>query len=204
MRGRMALSKYDSTPETTNFARIARAILGPCADVLRDVLTKEISPPDLKRKLQKYLLICKKPQISQTQITLVNNEDYSEFDISLIYFLFRNTCSLSPHKKQWGVMPDPNDDSVSANIERIRILRNEWGHSTDLSLSKSDFEQRWKSISQIVKDLEVYLGTATVYQDALNNLKDCCMDPESIHNYIQEVLIVQQLENDVNNLKGNR
>lgn len=199
----MVLSKYDSTRETTNFARIARAILGPCADVLRDVLTKEISPSDLKRELNKYLLICKKPLISKEQIHLVNNGDYSKFDISLIYFLLRNTCSIPPHTEGWGKPPDPSDKSLSANVERIRILRNEWGHSTDSSLSDSDFKQSWKNIFEIIKDLEVYLGTATVYQEALNKLETCCMDPESIQTYIQEILNVKQFKNDVTKLKGN-
>ncbi|XP_065924577.1 uncharacterized protein [Magallana gigas] len=197
----MALSKYESTRETTNFARIARAILGPCADVLRDVLTKEISPPELKRELHKHLLNCKTPPISQKQKQLVNNGDYSKFDISLIYFLLRNTCSIPPHPKGWGNPPDPSDKSLSANLERIRFLRNEWGHSTDLSLTEPDFERNWKNIFEIVKDLEGYLGTATVYQDALKKLKICCMDPHSIQLYIQKLLIVEQLENDVTNLK---
>lgn len=43
----MSLSKYESTQETTNFARVARIILGPCTDVLRAVLAKEITPLNL-------------------------------------------------------------------------------------------------------------------------------------------------------------
>lgn len=43
----MFLSKYESTKETTNFARVARIILGPFTDVLRAVLAKEITPLNL-------------------------------------------------------------------------------------------------------------------------------------------------------------
>lgn len=70
----MALSKYDSTRETTNLARIARAILGPCVDVLRDVLTKEITPQDLKKEINKYP---DKYRISKHQKQVVKNGDYS-------------------------------------------------------------------------------------------------------------------------------
>lgn len=169
----MALSKYESTRETTNFARIARAILGPCADVLRDVLTKEISPPELKRELHKYLLNCKTPPISQKQKQLVNNGDYSKFDISLIYFLLRNTCSIPPHPKGWGTPPDPSDKSLSANVERIRFLRNEWGHSTDLSLTEPDFERNWKNIFEIVKDLEDLLYGSGFNRALHTKIVDC-------------------------------
>lgn len=196
---RMALSKYDSTRETTNLARIARAILGPCVDVLRDVLTKEITPQDLKKEINKYP---DKYRISKHQKQVVNNGDYSKFDISLLYMFLRNLGSIPEHKNKWGTDPDPYDKSVSANIERIRNLRNKWGHFTDLSLSDSDFEQQWKIIFQTVKDLEGYLGATTEYQDALNNLKTCGMDPDSIQAYIKKLLLVEQLVNDLGDLKG--
>uniref|UniRef100_A0A8W8IKW1 DZIP3-like HEPN domain-containing protein n=1 Tax=Magallana gigas TaxID=29159 RepID=A0A8W8IKW1_MAGGI len=111
-------------------------------------------------------------------------------------------CSIPQHKNNWGNDPELTDKSVSANIERIRILRNEWyGHATDFSLSDSDFEQRWNHISQIVKELEGYLGTATKYQDTLIELKSCCMDPDSIQPYIDKLLAVEGLQTDVTNLK---
>lgn len=176
----MSLSKYESTPGTTHHARITRVLLGPCIDALREVLAKEISPPDLKKKVKTYINDNRKPAISEQQKRLVYGKNYSVFDVTLLYFLLRNMCSIPPHKNKWGNNPDPTDKSVSANIERLRILRNEWhGHGTDFSLSDSEFEQRWKHISQIVKDLEGYLGTATKYQDILVKLKTCCMDSGS-------------------------
>eukprot|EP00105_Crassostrea_gigas_P036963 XP_019921111.1 PREDICTED: uncharacterized protein LOC105324390 isoform X1 [Crassostrea gigas] len=199
---RMPLSKYESTRGTTHLARIARALLGPCIDALREVLAKEISPPDLERKVKAYIHQNKKPSISKQQKQLVYGKNYSVFDVTLLYFLLRNMSSIPQHKNNWGNDPELTDKSVSANIERIRILRNEWyGHATDFSLSDSDFEQRWNHISQIVKELEGYLGTATKYQDTLIELKSCCMDPDSIQPYIDKLLAVEGLQTDVTNLK---
>eukprot|EP00105_Crassostrea_gigas_P030475 XP_011452790.1 PREDICTED: uncharacterized protein LOC105346040 [Crassostrea gigas] len=201
----MSLSKYESTRGTTQLARIARALLGPCIDVLREVLAKEISPPDLERKVQTYILQNKKPFINKKQQDLVKRKKYSDFDITLLYFLFRNICSIPQHKNKWGNNPELTDKSVSANIERMRILRNEWyGHATDFSLSDSEFEQRWNHIFQIVKDLEDYLGTATKYQDTLVDLKTCNMDPGSVQPYIDKLKTVEEgLQADVTNLKEN-
>eukprot|EP00105_Crassostrea_gigas_P045196 XP_019929344.1 PREDICTED: uncharacterized protein LOC105344498 isoform X7 [Crassostrea gigas] len=196
MQEEMSLSKYKSNRGTTHFARIARAILGPCMDVLREVLAKEISPPDLEKKVKDYISQNRKPPISEKQKQLVYSKKYSDFDITLLYFLFRNICSISQHENKWGKDPKPTDKGVSANIERVRILRNEWyGHATDFSLSDSDFKQRWNHISQIVKDLEGNLGTSTKYQDILILLKTCFMDPESIEIYIDTLLT------DITNLK---
>ncbi|XP_052680244.1 uncharacterized protein LOC128161019 [Crassostrea angulata] len=194
----MSLSKYESTTGTTHLARLARAILGPCMDVLRDVLAKEISPPDLEKKVKTYVPQKGKPSISEKQKRIVYGKDYTVFDVTLLYFLLRNMCSIPPHKNTWGKNPDPTDKSVSANIERIRILRNEWyGHGTDFSLSEPDFERKWNHISQIVKELEGYLGTTTKYQDTLIELKTCCMDPVSIQHYIDTLKTIEGLQTDV-------
>lgn len=193
----MSLSKYSSTRETTNLARIARIILGPCTDVLRAVLKNQISPTDLKTKVQSYIATKRTPFITTNQKQLVDGEDYSKFDITLLYFLLRNICTIAPHSKQWGNSPLISDRSVSANIERIRLTRNEYyGHYSSFSISKSDFEDKWKYLFQSVKELEKQIGTSKDYQEALRELKYCCMDLDIQDNFIQ------QLQNDVTGLIG--
>lgn len=205
----MAVSKYQSTRETTNLARIARIILGPCTDVLQDVLTKEIPPSALSHKVKTFIANIpknKKPPISKVQVQLVYGGNYSDFDITLLYFLLRNVCSIPPHTKQWGNDPNPGDRSVSANIERIRIIRNEYyGHITHFLLSNADFEQKLKKIFQIIIELEIYLGTDTRYQDALTELKTCSMDPDVEMANIQKLIhVVVGMWQIYSSLKGNR
>lgn len=197
-RKRMALSKYESTRESTNFARIARIILGPCTDVLRAVLRKELSPSALSQKLKTFIANRpKKIPINQSQQQLINSGTYSDFDITLLYFCLRNLCSIPAHKKKWGNDPSGMDRSPSANIERIRILRNDYGHATNYCLSDADFEQKWKNIFQIVKELEGYLGANTSFQDALTELKTCIMQPDV------EQTFIMKLQGDISHLKGN-
>lgn len=89
----MALSKYDSTRETTNLARTARIVLGPCTDVVRDVLRKEITPSALSQKLQTFLVNLpknKKPPISKAQERYAYGGSHSEFDISC----FSSFCTI--------------------------------------------------------------------------------------------------------------
>lgn len=203
----MALSKYDSTRETTNLARIARIILGPCTGVLQDILRKEITPSAISHSVKTFIAnvpAYKKPPINKFQEQLVYGGKYLDFDITLLYFLLRNVCSIPPHTSKWGNDPSPVDRSLSANIERIRIIRNEYyGHIAHFSLSDAYFEQKWKKIFQIVKELESYLGTATDYQDTLKELKTCSMDPDVEKAYTEKLLVVEKLELDVSSLKGN-
>lgn len=80
----MANAKYASTRETTNLARIARIILGPCTDVLCDVLKKEIPPSTLSQKVKIYLATL--PKQKQLPITKEQKKSYSmETTQTLIY-----------------------------------------------------------------------------------------------------------------------
>ncbi|XP_062582013.1 uncharacterized protein LOC134243795 [Saccostrea cucullata] len=150
----MSLSKYTSTTETTNLARVARLLLGPCTDVLRDILKKEIPP-----------------------------------------------STLSKHAAGWGNQPEPGDRSVSANVERIRRIRNKYyGLMYDFSLAESDFRQEWRNIRNIIVDLEGYLGTTTSLQDSVNEIKTCSMDPDLEKKYIDKLLVIDELQKTVENL----
>lgn len=198
----MAQSKYASTQETTNLARVARVILGPCTDILRAVLQKEISPSDLSNKLKTYLAKPpkgEKTRITKTQKTIILNENYSEFDITLLYFLLRNITTIPPDAKQWGNEPIPSDRSVSANIERIRLIRNKYQHCADISISNSDFNKTMQEFSGIIQDLEKYLGTSCFYQDALNEIKTCCMDSGQKDKYIKEL---HNLDKTIQDISG--
>ncbi|XP_062592308.1 uncharacterized protein LOC134253745, partial [Saccostrea cucullata] len=211
----MSLSKcHTSTPETTNTARLARLILGPCTDVLRDILKTEVLPSDLSKTVKiftKSLKYGQRNPFNKAQVEMIfpkpTNQysgDYSDLDISLLYMLIRNVSNIAAHSNGWGEIPYPGDRSVAANIERIRLIRNQYyGHSADLSLSDSEFRHEWRNIRDIVVELERHLGTSTVYQDAVNEIKTCSMDPEQEKKYIDLLGDIRELHSTVDNLSSN-
>lgn len=197
----MSLSKYRSTEETTNLARLARIILGPCTDILRDVLKKNMNPSVLPGKVKTFITHLQNPQKSpftKEQEKIVITGKYSDFDITLLYTLFRNISTFPKHSKNWGNVPNPGDRSESANIERIRLLRNKYqGHYSSISISSSDFNQEWQDIFDIVKELEMYLGTSTAYQEEMKNIKSFCMDPQQETKYIEQLLDLNKKIDDI-------
>lgn len=199
----MSLSKYVSTKETTNLARVVRIILGPCTDLLRDVLSKEMSPVALSHNVTTFLNNLPKQTkspINKRQEQLVHGGNFLNFDITLLYVLLRNICPIQPHLNQWGNAPSQGDRSLSANIERIHLVRNQYAHSP--SISDYNYEHSWNIIFQAVKEIEGYLGTSTTYQDALTEIRSCSMDIEEEQKYLQKLQIIEQLQNDFDNLKG--
>lgn len=185
---------YESTRKTTNRARLERIIFGPCRDVLCALLRKKIDPSDLSHRVNNFIgnLKRKKSPFTSEQENLIQGGNYTEFDITLLYTLLRNICSFSPHTNQWGNEPNAGDRSVSANIERIRLVRNEHGHNSKISLSDVDFNTKWQLIYDTVKELEQYLGTGCVYQDAIMKLKTCSMDPEQEAKFTNELRVFQR------------
>lgn len=173
----MALSKYESTRDTTNLARIARIILSPCTDLLQNVLTKQITPPELKRKSE-ILIKISEAYTYEEEIMRDFSRNYSELSIPMLYLYLRCICAIPPHKNRWGNFPDEKDRSLSANVDRIYSMHKKYSRFPFNHLKDSNFEQEWKNLCHIVKELEEYLGSGTDYQDALAELKMCSMDPD--------------------------
>lgn len=191
----MAQSKYLSTRETTILARLSRIVFGPCTDVLRAIVGKEIPPSSLSQKVKTFLAKAPKQKntlITKEQESLINKGNYSNFDISLLYVLLRNITQIPPHINKWGNTPRQCDRSVSANIERIRLTRNDLGHISKIAISDHTFNTKWQEISDIVRELDTYLSTSLVHYDSVVELKTCSMDNEQQFRYIKELLDVNE------------
>lgn len=172
------MSISDIPIESRNELNLLKIIQGPLTDLLRDILLKEISPSVLSQKVKDLAKTQKnkKKLITKEQETLIHEEDYSKFDITLMYILIRNFTQIPPHTKRWGNEPSAGDKSVSANIERVRSIRNTFAHTARIHMSDTEYDHRWKESFDIVQGLEMYLGASTSYQDTLKQFKICSMD----------------------------
>jgi hypothetical protein len=161
-------------------------IAGPCTDLLRDVLKKEIKPKDLSNKVEEWMKMnpCNRKKLSKSEHELIfphpskhYQGDYSDLEISLLYFILRNICHISLNSSCWGREPDPGDWSVLSNIERIRSLRNKYCHRPTTSLSDYDFLQECWQIHSVAVELENHLGIRNHdYSEAINYLKTCRLE----------------------------
>ncbi|XP_056007550.1 uncharacterized protein LOC125665455 [Ostrea edulis] len=201
----MAYSKYKSTTETTNTARVSRLLVDPCTDLFRDLLRDHITEINFSGVLrQKKLLLS--PILNKAQRDLLYptkgsfTGTYNDFDLSLLYVLLRNTTGIAPHKKGWAKPPDPSDRSLSANIDRVREIRNTYcGHTARVSLSDSEFQKLWQDLTVIIGELEGSLsGGGTTYTDAANQIEVDTMDPEQEKRYLD---VIDTQHQDIEALK---
>lgn len=92
---------------------------------------------------------------------------------------------------------------MSANIERIRLIRNTYyGHATDFAIKDPEFLNQWGELFSIVKELEAYIGSSTDYQDAVTDLKSCSMDPDVDQNFIDRLVRIEELEERIEALES--
>ncbi|XP_033729399.1 uncharacterized protein LOC117318531 [Pecten maximus] len=188
-------TKYFSSTETTNFARLSRLVVDVCSDVLRDVLRVNIPPPGLTAILQSQRVhLSRNLEPRQQQILFppggVFTGTLEDLDFSLLYKLIRNLqgINISPHTKGWGRTPDNTDRSLAANIDRLRIQRNEThGHLSRASLSSTDFHRIWGIIRQCISEIEQGSLTGDTYVTAVDNLLTVGMDPDTENEDIEKL-----------------
>jgi hypothetical protein len=184
-------ARYPSTAETTNYARLSRLVVDVCADALRHLLNKQLSPIQLgveitnnKQLLWPRLNPDQRQQFYPPPGTLPLIQP-SQFDISLIYILLRNITKLPQPSNGWG-KPPPSiapGQPLTDEVERIRTCRNTiYGHVANTAVSNADFIRHWADIAAVLGHLDQAWGTQ-FHRDA-QLLKVECMDPGMEQRYM--------------------
>ena len=74
--------------------------------------------------------------------------DSQTFDITLLFLLLTNICGLSRPRSGWHSKPSPGDNSLEANLARVKFFRNEvYGHVNSTGIDTSTFSSLWEEIS---------------------------------------------------------
>lgn len=185
----------------SNTARVVLLILGPCTEILREILRREISPKNLSQKVKtqkKNVMNLNQERMIFPEPSKTYNGDYSDFDITLLYILLRNFClNIPPPANKWGNEPKETDRGVGANIERIRLFRNKhYGHQTSISIPDQDFKRAWFDISRVITELERDLGTSTYYQKIAKTMETAFIDRRKKIKAFFKRMLTEWEEND--------
>ena len=192
------------TQEHINQARLCNVINTVCADVLRDILLSQFTN-FYKSLLKSQTTIARMPRIGQAQLQLIFPDPHcrytgtvDQFDITLLYALIRNISPCPAPVTGWGKPPtdQPRDVSLSANVERIRLLRNKVsGHSVDGKLDDQACEDYFGEIGELLNDVEAVLGDKG-YKGALKERQTQIITPK------EAKVLRAQFESYRNQLKG--
>ena len=169
----------DHIKARANYSRVCQLLINKGGIALRDSLHKLLAPSALaaalnanKATLQKM----RKRVIKDPQWDLLfpasGSPDSNNFDITLLTILLRNISGLPSPTTGWDVMPPLSDTSISADIARIKMLRNEiYGHTAKPEYDDTTFEKYWQDISGPL----INLG---IPQNDIDELKVAPLSPE--------------------------
>lgn len=181
----MATGWSHTTTENTNFARLCRLLIDGGTSVLRDVFDSFHTPSSLQMillstpvhatlkglKTKRVLNVSQWNKLYPISSTSVNSVS---FDITLLFLLLRNICSLKPPATGWDKPPLPSDKSKEADFIRIKFYRNElYGHICETAIPDSSFKKYWSDITDVL----LRLG-GPQYKLQIDKLEKTSMDAE--------------------------
>ena len=153
-------SPLASSVEKTNGAKLSRLLIDGGTTVLRSIFNGYHPPASLSAALNanystlQNLLrrrILHKPQWDLLFPPSGAPPDSQTFDITLLFLLLTNICGLSPPLSGWHTKPTPSDNSLEANLARIKFYRNElYGHVTTTGIADPTFSTLWQEISAVL------------------------------------------------------
>ena len=74
--------------------------------------------------------------------------DSNTFDITLLFLLLTNICGLPPPVTGWHRKPNPRDQSLGANLVRVKFFRDMfYGDRCSTGIDTPTFSSLWKEIS---------------------------------------------------------
>ena len=182
-----------------NHSRICQLLIGKGGNAFRSVLQTKVNRSPPPSTLDSFLKANKKflrntRVVTPTQWNLLfpasGLPDSKDFDITLLTILLRNICGLPSPAAGWKVVPPASDTSISAEILRIKMFRNEvYAHLPCPEINATELERLWQEISRSL----IKLG---IPQKEIDDLKVAPLTSEE-ESYIQELKKWKEFEDEL-------
>ena len=187
----------DPVKARANYSRVCQLLIDKGGIALRSALHAVHPPSTLaaalnanKATLQKMRKRVIKDQQWDLLFPASGSPDSNNFDITLLTILLRNISGLPKPTTGWDVMPPPSDTSISADIARIKILRNQiYGHISRAEYDDTTFKKYWQDISGPL----IKLG---IPQKDVDELKVAPLSPEE-ESYIEKLKEWKEVEDEL-------
>ncbi|XP_073251962.1 uncharacterized protein [Porites lutea] len=219
-----APSPLASSREKTNGNKLSRLLIDGGTTVLRNIFDHYHPPANLTSDLNSNYSILN----NLLRRRVLNGHqwdklfpsggglpDSNTFDITLLFLLLTNICGLSPPLTGWHTKPPPADNSLEANLARVKFFRNVlYGHVTSTGVDATSFSSFWHEISIALHSLgldqaeidrlkaeqggeEDYLDALIEWADSEENIKAQLKDIQKFQTKTEES-IAQVLQTQLN------
>ena len=197
-------SSSSAAAAKANSTRLARLLIEGGTDALKRFLSTVFPAETLEDVLQTNL-----PKLQSLKSRHVIFDDQWEklfpgtgdptgidkFDIPLLHLLIREFSHLPSPVTGWHKMPAEDDESIQANITRIKCFRHDLCPSVSIGISSSEFEDNWNKISLSLEAIEVEIRRRKIQflkNDPIDNHKR-----RSVEDHVEQWQRLQQRENEL-------
>ena len=204
-------SPLASSVEKTNGNKLSRLLIDGGTTVLRNIFDYYHPPANLAASLSSRHI---HPILTRLRHrNILNGSQWDKlfpppgggppnsinFDITLLFLLLRNVCSLSPPLSGWDKMPPVSDTSREANLARMKYYRNElYGHLTTTGIQTSAFDVKWQEVSSVLVSLGLSqsevdrLKSEPCGEDYISAVIGWMKNDEEIHFQLKDLRTKQQ------------
>ena len=164
---RLAMSSEDSgdvlhpTPERINFYRLTTLLVAGGTEIMRQEFDR-IHPP---RTLMSALAGVQPTIKKAARLTKVQMDQLyppptgkpvqsRDFDITLLFALFRCMCGLTPPPTGWDALPADDKETLESDLARLKFYRNKlYAHVEGgrMEVGEGEFHQLWGTISRVLQ-----------------------------------------------------
>ena len=197
----------------TNFARLGHA----CQDVIpkmwQTILLIYESPKDVHSDCNRSNYLRQHLTKSEfAKIRRAATDRYTNFDVPLLYTLFRNLTLKSPtpplpkYDKPTRGYDHPNgpsstDFTIGDDLERCRNKRNDILHRGNANITDQEMTNEFKLFKEIAGRLEILFNKPNClhynFVDEFEDIETCCMDEEMEAEYVRKLEDLIKRDQDV-------
>lgn len=164
-----AVIQYYPDRETENLFRVCTLIDTISSNLFRDTLFRFVNPTSLE--FEGKLELNPAGSFGKYAEVLPNSRLRSKGnDLLFCYNYLRKNCGITQHKSGWGFLPDTNDHSLAACIDRLMIQRNSIAASMKCGISESNFQEIWRKLRDDIIEIEQQVIGGNVYKKRVQNL----------------------------------
>lgn len=177
------------------FARIGWVIIDIFPKILRAVIQMKIAADVMYTHCSTPPNWGRFSYDEQNKLKSMNSSNtYDLLDIPLVYRLLRQFSLIPEPANTWGQQPSSNHTSTGDDIERIRFLRNDFAHRSNINTTQSEFDDTFSKFKDICRRMDVYFKNdrASGYENDVSRKETTPMDNQLRQKYQRSL---QQLEN---------
>nr|XP_022306055.1 uncharacterized protein LOC111112657 isoform X3 [Crassostrea virginica] len=163
-----AVIQYYPDRETENLYRVLTLIDTIPSNLFKDTIRRFVNPTSLEfeRRIGIFGLV----GIHMAQAFPTSRLESEEINLLFCYNFLRKNCGISQHKRGWGFLPDTNDHSLAACIDRLMLQRKAIAATMKYGTSESNFKDILRTLRDDIIEIEQQVIGGNTYEQRIDNL----------------------------------